>query len=1068
MSLRWFLVAGPSVTGLSDIAHADRTHIQTIGFNRHIRPILSDVCSKCHGPDEGQREADLRLDTEAGLFADRDDHNIVVPKKPEKSGLFRRITSDDPSERMPPADSGRTLSEDQIALIRQWIEQGAKWEGHWSFIPPKRPTLPRVSDPSWCQTPIDRFILARLDQGGLRPMPAADRVTWLRRVTLDLIGLPPTPDEVSAFAADKSPGAYERVVDRLLQSPHFGERMAIRWLDLARYADTSGYQSDGPRYMWRWRDWVIDAYNAGMPFDQFTRLQLAGDLTIPPITKLGHRQSSVGMRGEQVIREQSYIDRLIPTAFNRNHRGNAEGGIIPAEYQVEYVVDRVETTATAWLGLTVGCGRCHDHKYDPVTQEEYYQLFAYFNNVPEYGRALKEGNSPPFIKAPLEEQLERLNLLDKKLWSLKSKCNDSLPRIFTDLEKWAHDVEESKHLDWTVTDGLIAQYPFDGDLKNKVGDAKEEKSEGGEPHFVVGQINQGIEFSGGKFVNAGDVADLGYFDKFSITAWVRANSDGTIVSRMTPEPQGAGYYVHLENGVIQVNLTKRWLDDSIRVETKQKLPSDVWQHIAVTYDGSRMAEGIKVYVDAVPQETKVNHDFLNQSFASEEPLRIGTGHSDFSGQIDDVRIYDRPLSPRDVRIVSAHRSINEILAIPVKERTASEKAKLLDFYIKHRAQARFAADFAEVDKLQRRRDALIESMPTLMIMQDTAPRKTHVLQRGQYDKPTEPVEVGVPAILPPVASDAPKNRIGLANWLVDPSNPLTARVTVNRYWQMFFGDGLVSTMEDFGVQGARPTHPDLLDWMATEFIRTGWDVKAMHKLIVMSAVYRQSSRANKSLLDQDPKNELLARGPRLRLPAELIRDQALSAAGLLTERLGGPSVKIYQPEGLWKEIATDQKYDVAQGADVYRRSLYAYWKRTVSPPSMATFDAPSREACVARRPLTNTPLQALSLLNDVTYLEAARVLAERLVKEVDAQPSERIRLAYRYVLARDPSSAEMAILMNGLEFNFDRYLDNPKLARKLVAVGQSKTDESLDPCEVAAYMTMASIILNLDETVTKE
>jgi len=1027
-----------------------QTRSDNVDFDRDIRPILSDVCYKCHGPDEKQRDSELRLDRKESALGEIDGHRPIVPGDPKASELYRRIISQDKDERMPPEDSGRELTGKQIDLLKKWIEQGAKWNEHWAFATLVRPEIPKPDSPlasgkdSWISNPIDAFVLARFVAEGMQPSPAADKSTLIRRVTLDLTGLPPTPEEVDAFVADESPEAYERVVDRLLRSPRYGERMAVMWLDAARYADTSGYQNDGPRDMWRWRDWVIDAFNKNQPFDQFTIEQIAGDL-LPNAT----------------------LDQLIATAFNRNHRGNAEGGIIPEEYQVEYVVDRVETTFTVWLGLTMGCARCHDHKYDPLKQKEFYQAFAYFNNVPEDGRAIKEGNSPPYIKAPTPRQQLQLREFDAKIEELASRNNELQEELHAAQVEWEKSYKSQQLIDWTVTRGLLARYRLDGNVTDEVDKSREAKFP--DSAFAKGRVGQAAELSGGSFIDAGDVGNFNYTDKFSLTAWVNAKSEnGTILSRMTPVEQGDGYYVHLQDGHIQVNLVKRWLDDSTRVETVDRLPLNKWHHVAVTYDGSRLASGIHVFLDGAPLELNIKLDRINQTFATKEPLRIGGGQSNFAGVIDEVQVYSRDLSAGEVSLMATPESINEVLAVPDAKRSMTQQAKLQAYFLENHAPDRFKSLQQELVQTREDRRTFFENIPTVMVMQEMPEsRDTFVLVRGEYNNPSEKVVPSVPSIFPGLPANAPSNRLSFARWLVASDHPLTARVAVNRFWQLYFGSGLVKTTEDFGLQGESPSHLELLDWLATEFIRSGWDVKALQKLIVMSATYRQSSKVTLELLARDPDNRLLARGARFRLPAEMLRDQALAVSGLLKEKVGGSSVKPYQPEGLWMEIATDTEYKQSHGDDLYRRSLYTYWKRTVAPPTMATFDATTREACTVKRSRTNTPLQSLTLMNDVTFVEAARVLAQRAIG-LHGQPNQRIEEMFRLATARKPRAAEQKILQAALADYLAHYSANKAGANQLASIGEFPLDEKVDVAELAAYTTLASLILNLDEVVTRE
>ncbi|MEO2048850.1 MAG: DUF1553 domain-containing protein [Pirellulales bacterium] len=1037
-----------------------------IQFNRDIRPILSVACFVCHGPDTAKRKADLRLDDKSSVYADRDGYQIVTPNNPDDSELYTRIISDDPDLQMPPPDSDITLTAQQKYIIRRWIEQGATWQKHWSFITPAQPKHPALKNSDWAKNSIDAFILARLEKEGLKPSQPASRETLIRRVSFDITGLPPSIEEIDAFLNDRSPNAYEKVVDRLLKSKRYGERMAAEWLDAARFADTSGYQSDGPRYMWRWRDWVIDAYNQNMPFDQFTIEQIAGDMLPNPT-----------------------LQQRIATGFNRNHRGNAEGGLIPEEFAVEYVVDRIETTSTVWLGLTLGCTRCHEHKYDPFSQQEFYKLFSYFNNLPEHGRALKEGNSPPYIKAPTNAQQKKLLGLDSKLAAAKKHFQSLQPEIATAQQAWENSFSSNKEIDWSVTDGLIALFSLDQSFDNSIKSTtpknpKEPKKDEKPPEipgihdgtaaFTAGKLNDAGQFDGKRFITAGDIAHFDYFDKFTLAAWVhpQGNHGGTIISQMKDVVRGDGYSLTLIDGKLHVNLVKRWLDDSIRVETKSSVPVDQWFHVAVTYDGTRVAKGITVYINGEQQPLKINLDYINQTFTSSEPLRIGAGsgpESRFQGLIDDVRVYNRSLKPSDIQLVSTPESITKILSLAAEKRAKNQSAKLRAYYLASHAPKHLQQAARKTVKLSRQRFSFFESIPTVMIMQEMeTPRDAFLLVRGEYNNPAEKVAPGVPATLPDLPKGVENNRLGFAKWLVDPAHPLTARVTINRLWQQIFGLGLVKTTEDFGSQGELPSHPELLDWLATEFIRTGWDVKEIQKTIFTSATYQQSSKVSPDLFQKDPENRLLARGPRFRLSAEMVRDQALTASGLLVEKLGGPSVKPYQPAGLWKEIASTTNYDQSTGSDLYRRSLYTYWKRTVAPPSMMNFDAAAREMCQVRPSRTNTPLQALNLMNDVTFVEAARALAERIMTPTDKSPDQRLTRAFRLATSRRPQPAELAVLVASYEFQQEHYSKNIKTAKKLIQTGESKPNEKLDPAELAAYTTVTGLILNLDEVITKE
>jgi mono/diheme cytochrome c family protein len=967
-----------------------------VEFNRDVRPILADKCFICHGPDAASKKVPFRLDREEFAFAAlAGGRHAIVAGKPAESELIRRITSTNKGLRMPPAYSGLQLSDAETAMLQAWIQQGAPWEKHWSFIPPQRPTLPVVRKSGWTRNPIDNFILSRLERESLQPAPEAPREILLRRVSLDLTGLPPTPADLDAFLKDRSPNAWEKAVDRLLASPHYGERMAARWLDAARYADTNGYQFDGERTMWRWRDWVIDAFNRNMRYDQFTVEQLAGDLLPHPTTA-----------------------QLTATGFNRNHRINTEDGIVPEEYFVEQVVDRLDTTSTVFMGLTLGCARCHNHKYDPLAQKEFYQFYSYFNNLPELGRGMKYGNTPPLIPAPTQAQQAKLDALNVRLRQKEAQL-------------------KVVNVAWEPTVGL--QYRLSSPDVPR----------------APGKTGQAFAFDGKQFVDAGAAAAFDIEDPFSITTWIYADQipDGSIASRMTDGLKGKGYGLHMDHGHVYANLTSVWADDAIRLRSERELPANEWHHIAMVYDGSRTAEGVTICVDGAPVKMTVEtatlyRPFRNAGKAFKEPFRVGAGWGParrFKGLLDDLRVYGRPLEPREVMALAA------LPAIPALSPQQLAIAR-------------------EIEELKFERLTLERTFPTTMVMHEQEkPRETFLLLRGAYDKPGDRVERGLPAILGGLPKGLPNDRLGLAKWLVSGTHPLTARVMVNRLWQSIFGVGIVKTTEDFGAQGEWPTHPELLDWLATEFVRTGWDVKAITRLMVTSAAYRQNSDAMPDLLQRDPENRLLARGPRFRLSAEMIRDQALSAAGLLTTTIGGPSVEPYQPAGLWKETSMqDMDYVQSHGPDLYRRGIYTFWKRTIAPPMMMNFDAAGRETCVVRESRTNTPLQALDLMNDVTFVEAARMIGQRMLKEGGTDPADRLRYGFRLVTARYPTDAETQVLRRNLAFHLDYFAGNPGAAAKMIAQGEAPADPKLEPAQLAAYTSIGSLLLNLDEAVTKQ
>ncbi|HEV8130610.1 MAG TPA: DUF1553 domain-containing protein, partial [Acidobacteriota bacterium] len=1028
---------------------------KTVDFTRDIRPIFSDICFACHGPDDKQRKAGLRLDKEEGALS------VVVPGDSANSTLIQRITSKNPAKIMPPPESGRSLTPNQIELFRRWVDEGAEWKMHWAYVPPKRPEIPKVRDTSWPRKPIDNFILSRLEREGLRPSPMADKETLLRRVTLDLTGLPPTREEIRTFLDDQSVDAYERRVDQLLRSPHYGERMAMQWLDLARYADTHGYHIDPHRDMWPWRDWVIRAFNGNMPFDQFSIEQLAGDL-LP----------SAG------------TEQRIASGFNRNHMINFEGGAIPEEYQVEYVVDRVETTANTWMGMTMGCARCHNHKYDPITQKEFYQFFAFFNTVPEKGLDGKSGNAEPILQLPTSLQKAEWETLRASIKEKEEQLSDA--KLKPVQEEWEKTLRGRAAIE--PREGLLACYEMNGSLSDISGNYRHGRTVRGDPTFGAGQVGRAVSFDGDTHVTFGPVGSFDGTDAFSIALWLRGSKDFPVSVFQKIQDAGTrrGYEVWLEDikliGVqkyaahLAVRMTSHWPDNTIQVRTPDLLQLNEWHHIVIAYDGSGKASGLKLYVNGKLHDFNIVHDNLSGSIQTASELQIGNKElgPPFKGSIDDLRIYNRCLTAGEVNHLAVHYPIQVILSGVNGKASKEETARVRDYFLTYAAPEPLCAAYAELKRLQKEKGELERKIVTVMVMKEMEkPRETYILGRGDYRNKTDKVSPGVPAVLTPFPKDAPSNRFGLAKWLLDARNPLTARVTVNRYWQMYFGQGIVKTSEDFGFQGEAPVHPELLDWLATEFIRSGWDVRAMQRLIVTSATYRQSSKVTAELLEKDPENRLLARGPRFRLPAEMIRDGALAASGLLNKEIGGPGVSPYQPKGLWEEMAygagySAQSYKQSTGRDLYRRSLYTFWKRTVPPPNMATFDAPDREKCTARRALTNTPLQALVLMNDPTYVEAARAMAQRVLREAGKNDQKRIDYAFLLATARAPSLEERRVLQKLLQQRRAQYRRNKTAAAELLRIGESSWDEDLDASELAAWTTVASTILNLDETITKE
>ena len=1027
---------------------------EDLDFNRDIRPILSANCFACHGPDAKHAEADLRLDLrEIAVKENGEGHAAIVPGNPDASVLIHRIRSADDDVRMPPADSNKQLTEVQKELLARWISGGAEYKPHWALVRPVRPPVP-ASD---YQNPIDAFIAARLAKKGLASAPEADRSTLIRRVTLDLTGLPPTPEEVDAFVNDASDNAYERNVDRLLASPRYAERMTMNWLDLARYADTHGYNNDGERTQWPWRDWVLNAFHTNMPYDQFVVDQLAGDL-----------------------RENVTPQQRLATGFGRNHVITSEGGIIEEEYRVEYVADRVHTTATVFLGLSMQCARCHDHKFDPITQKDYYRFFAFFNNVPEgvlaYGGEIVAAK--PFIQVPSPFQLGPVEELDREAAALAARLKQRETQIEEPLARWVSEAKDLKPMPPDVA-GLVARFSLDEASGTTIFDALDSNRAGvivGNSKWSDDKLRKSLEFDGQTYVELGQLTEFERDQPFSISVWVYPTSTEpiTVVSKMDDPNANRGFDLIIEQGKPAVHLVHRWPDNGMKVIAKNSLSLNAWHHLLATYDGSSHAAGVTIHIDGEAAPLDVVADTLTETVATDKPVHLGrrSGSVPFLGRIDELQFYSTRLTAHDAAQLADEMlaSASRIVAIPAAARTAAQQAQLRRYYLE-RIDEPYRKILTEMEDLGRRRTELEKSFKQTMVMEELpTPRQTFVLNRGEYDQPGEPVAAAVPSSLPPLPNGATANRLGLAQWIVDPTNPLTARVTVNRWWQNYFGRGIVATSEDFGSQGAWPTHPELLDWLATELISRGWNVKAMQKLIVMSATYRQSSRVTPELLERDPENHLLARGPRFRLPAETMRDNALAISGLLVERLGGPSVYPYQPAGLWADVSVERRntYKQEQGENLYRRGMYTFWKRTCPPPALSTFDAPDRETCMIRRAITNTPLQALVLMNDPTYVEAARKLAERVILKGGETPKTRLDYAFRLAVARSALPEEQQLLLPLVEEANQRFQAAPQKAEELLAIGQSPRAGEIAPAELAAWTTVASIILNLDETISKQ
>ena len=998
-----------------------------VDFALQVRPILSDKCFFCHGPDAAHREADLRLDLEEGAK-----DYAVVPGKPDESELIRRIASNDEDERMPPAATGLKLSKSEIDLLRNWIKQGAPWNTHWSLKPIGDPSPPNVRQTSWPRNEIDRFILARLEREGLSPAGSATRERLIRRVCLDITGLPPTLAQLDEFLADNSPAAYEKLVDRLLASERFGEHMAASWLDVARYSDTYGYQVDRDRYVWPWRDWVIRAFNENLPYDRFITQQLAGDL-LPNASD----------------------DEILATAFNRLHPQKVEGGSTPEEFRIEYVSDRTETFATAFLGLTFVCARCHDHKYDPISQKEYYQISAFFDNIDEAGLY---SYFTPAVPTPTLWLTD--NQLKQKIADVEGKIADEERQLAA-----LADARREEFQRWLNGKKSIA-----APVAGRVAYLDFEEPPGGANESVPGKIGKGVRLTGDDAVDT-KVGNFRRFEPFSVALWLNTPDvkERAVVfhrSRAWTDAGSRGYQLLIEEGRLSASLIHFWPGNAIRVRTHDPIPTGQWLHVAMVYDGSSRADGLRIYLNGVAAQCDIVRDKLvkNITGGGGDHIAIGERFRDrgfTNGLVDEFQVFDRQLTPLEVRQLYDEQSLAELLDKPADKLNAADRSALLAYYLSTRDDA-YRTQLQVVKAAREERSKLCDEIPEIMVMQETpAQHQTYLLKRGMYDAHGEEVSPETPDALPPFPADQPRNRLGLARWLTDPNHPLTARVAVNRFWQVMFGKGLVHTPEDFGSQGTPPTHPELLDWLARDFVSHGWDVKRLIKQMVLSATYRQSSVGSPAVLAQDPENRLLGRAPSYRLSAEVLRDSALAVSGLLVNQVGGEPARPYEVAVSFKPVKHDE------GPGLYRRSLYTYWKRTGPAPVMMTLDASKRDVCRMRRERTSSPLQAFVLMNGPQFVEAARMLAQRLIKRHGDETKPAIDEMYRLLTSREPSAVERQILCNLYEKQTDYFQQNPQRAEQYLGVGQAQRDPSIDAVRLAAMSTVANTLLNFDETVMK-
>jgi mono/diheme cytochrome c family protein len=1026
-----------------------------VDFAREVRPIFSENCFTCHGPDANKRKAGLRLDHQESAFSKMESGETpIVPGDVEKSDLLRRIVSTDKDEVMPPPKEHRQLKPEQVALLRRWIEEGAVWTGHWAFQPVKPTAVPAIADRNaragygdWSRNPIDAFILQKLGCVNMQPSPAEEPARLIRRLSLDLTGLPPAVAEVDDFLADRTPQAYEKAVDRLLASPHFGERLAIPWLDLARYGDTGGYHNDSLREMWLWRDWVINAFNANKPFDQFTVEQLAGDL-LPNATR----------------------DQKIATGFMRNVMTSDEGGIIDDEYLNLYIVDRVSTMGVTWLGLTVGCAQCHDHKYDPLTQREFYQMYSFFHNVPEKGKdGVRDHNPSPYLLVLTPEQQAEFDAKNAQVATLEKKVGELTARLDADQAEW--EKQFAGDAPTPVPPGPFTAFPLD-ENGNGISDQGEPviAALNGDGTFIEGTIRKSFRTEGKGHIDVGEHFGFEKNEAFSASAWLRFKGEGGApFGKMEAAPNYRGWDLQLEGGRPVVHLIHQWPNEVILVRARDALPADKFQHVAFTYDGSGKAAGVKIFVNGRAVPAKAEKDKLAGTMMTDAPFRIGQrGGVTFNGRVDDLHIYSRALKPSEVALLAGGPDL-AIAAIPVAKRTPEQKAKLRKVYRESQATDFLTAQ-TDLEEAKKEAAAFEKKLPNTMVMEEMAtPRDTFIKVRGQYDHDGEKVAAGTPAFLPAIG--APANgerltRLDLARWIASPQNPLTARVAVNRFWAMLFGTGLVKTVNDFGAQGEWPSHPELLEWLAADFARD-WDIKRCLKQMVTSAAYQQSSKVTPQVLAKDSENRLLARGPRTRLDAEIIRDNALAVGGILNANIGGPSFRPPQPPGIWEvnEMA-GVKYVRSTGEEQYRRGLYVYWRRSTVYPSFITFDAPTREFCQAQRAKTSTPLQSLVLMNDPVFVEASRAFAQRILREVGSDATARLTHAWRLALARAPSEQELAVLQKTLVEQLATFADDETAATALTKIGDLAKPDGADEIELAAWTAVASVILNLNETIT--
>ena len=1052
-----FLSCGQNMP--SEVESAYNNLPETVDFNFHVKPILSDRCFSCHGPDENTRKAGLRLDLEEEAFSKlASGERAFVSNKPGSSASVHRILSEDPEIHMPPPESNLSLSATEKAMIIKWIAQGAAWKKHWAFAKPEKPKT-ETADKTWiAHNEVDDFIQQLLKQQGFQPSPEAGKERLLRRVSMDLTGLPPTISELDAFLTDENSDAYEKAVDRLLQTDANAERLAVDWMDISRYADSHGLHADGWRLMWPWRDWVINSFKENMPYDQFITWQLAGDL-LPNATK----------------------EQKLATAFNRNHPMTAEGGAIEEEFRLNYVWDRAETVGTALMGLTVACARCHDHKFDPISQKDYFQLTAFFNNVKELGMTGDDGNYGPMLALPNEQTEKQLQTLENTIETKERQLLLTKKEV-ADLDTYIKQLPKN-----IKENGLIAYYPLDEITKKGntyLADNNKNATAGKAPEIVKGKKGNALKFTGEyDEVYLRNIPNFEWTDAFSGAVWIHTTKRENLKTQQIVGTSGdknnfwRGWDFYLDSlNTINVRLIHSLPHNYIHVKTKDSIKINEWKHVGFSYDGSGKAKGLSLFIDGKKAAIEIGYDQLYKSIKTvqsgkhtpyDQPIKVAKSYRGFTGEngifkgaLDEIRMYNREVGEA------------EMTAIADLENTSIQLTKELSAEFSINKSSKVHVIQKELKELRNHWLELMMPVMEVMVMEEMPEnRQAYAYNRGDYAQPMYEVYANTPEVLPAFSDAYPKNRLGLSKWLFSDDNPLTARVTVNRYWQMVFGKGLVSTPQDFGVQGALPTHPELIDWLAVDFMESGWDVKALLKTMVMSHTYRQSSEASIAMREKDPNNTFLARSNSYRLTAEMIRDNALAASGLLVHKVGGKSVKPYQPGNLWMEKNTFSnmllKYKESMGDSLYRRGLYTFVRRNSPHPVMTAFDAPNREVCIVQRESTNTPLQALILMNDTQFVEASKVLAARMQKEGGSSLDEQIAYGFRLAVSRYPKEEEKAILKEIYMEQQERFTREPAEARRLLSVGKKQLDNALDKTKTAALTMVANTMLNHDETYMK-